>query len=77
MTATLRARVQGGRLLLDEPIGLPEGTEVELVPADFDDDLDDEDRRLRDAAVERGAAEAEAGDTFPADEVLAELAAQP
>ncbi len=30
----LRARVKNGRLVLDEPTDLPEGMEVELVPAD-------------------------------------------
>ena len=33
MSNALRARVRGGRLLLDEPSSLPEGTEVELIPA--------------------------------------------
>ena|SRR5207245_3536230 len=32
----MAGRVRGGRLLLDEPVDLPEGTEVELVPADED-----------------------------------------
>src|SRR5438552_4481984 len=44
MTLTLKARVRGGRLLLDEPVDLPEGTEVELVPADEGEGLDDADR---------------------------------
>ena len=35
----LKAKVRGGRLLLDEPTDLPEGTEVELTPV-LDDDLD-------------------------------------
>jgi hypothetical protein len=30
----LRAHVQNGRLLLDEPTSLPEGEVVELVPLD-------------------------------------------
>jgi len=43
-----KARVENGRLKLDEPTDLPEGTLIELVPADqvFDgnDDLNDEQR---------------------------------
>jgi hypothetical protein len=31
MARVMRARVTGGRLMLDEPTDLPEGTEVELV----------------------------------------------
>ncbi len=37
----LRARVRNGRLVLDEPTTLSEGSEVELVPVD---ELDDEER---------------------------------
>ena len=29
---TLKARVRAGRLIVDEPTDLPEGTEVELIP---------------------------------------------
>jgi len=46
----LRARVEKGRLVLDEPTTLPEGTVVQLVADDEDDDLTDEERRaLHDA----------------------------
>jgi len=38
MQQPLRARVRNGRLVLDEPTNLPEGEEVELVPADVDHD---------------------------------------
>ncbi len=31
---TLKATVRNGRLVLDEPSDLPDGTEVELVPLD-------------------------------------------
>jgi hypothetical protein len=41
----LRARVEKGRLVLDEPTTLPEGTVVHLVADDEDDDLADEERR--------------------------------
>jgi len=30
----LKAKVTGGRLIVDEPTDLPEGTEISLVPAD-------------------------------------------
>ena len=53
MTLTLKARVHDGRLILDEPIDLPEGTEVDLVPANDGDDLDDADRARLHAAITR------------------------
>lgn len=36
---TVRARVSNGRLVVDEPTTLPEGTKIDLVA--LDDDLDD------------------------------------
>jgi hypothetical protein len=48
----LKARVKNGRLVLDEPTDLPEGTEVDLVPADWWDDLTEDDRkRLEESLV--------------------------
>jgi hypothetical protein len=44
MSGMLRARVREGRLVLNEPSSLPEGTEVDLVPADDIDDLDPAER---------------------------------
>jgi hypothetical protein len=44
---TLKARVRGGRLVVDEPTDLPEGTELELLPLDPGDWLDDTDRAAR------------------------------
>jgi len=71
----LRAHVRGGRLVLDEPVELPEGTEVDLVPV-AEDELDEEDRRRLDAAIDRGLADARAGRTVPAEAVLAVLRAK-
>jgi hypothetical protein len=33
---SVRARVRNGRLVVDEPTDLPDGTELELVPVDVD-----------------------------------------
>ena len=41
---TLKARVKAGRLVLDEATNLPEGTEVELLPLNPGDWLDEEGR---------------------------------
>jgi hypothetical protein len=45
----VKALVKNGRLVLDEPTALPEGTEVELAPVDADDLDDDERQRLHEA----------------------------
>ena len=63
----LRARVKNGRLLLDEPTELPDGTEVNLAV------LDDEDRARLHAALEASEGELKAGKGIPAAEVIAEL----
>ncbi len=69
----IKARVQGGRLVLDEPTDLPEGTEVVLLPLDDLDDLDDEGRRALHAALEASLLEADRGDLIPANRVMAQL----
>jgi hypothetical protein len=57
----LRARVRQGRIVLDEPTDLPEGTELELVPADSGDGLDDQERAELEQAIEEGLADAREG----------------
>lgn len=46
-----RARVENGRLILDEPTTLPEGTVVQLVLDDEGDDLTDQERSALHAAL--------------------------
>jgi hypothetical protein len=70
MTHALRATVRAGRLVLDEPVDLPEGTVVDLVPADQGDDLDDEDRARLHAALDRSHADFLAGRGIPAEQVV-------
>ena len=48
----MKAKVLSGRLILNEPTKLPEGTEVELVPVDGDDLDDDDHQRLHAALAE-------------------------
>ena len=66
----LKARVLNGRLILDEATDLPEGTEVDLVPADWWDDLADDDRRKLEDALARSETDAAAGRVRPACDVL-------
>jgi hypothetical protein len=69
----LKAHVRNGRLVLDTPTDLPDGTEVELVPADAWDGLDDEDRRKLHEALVRSEDDVRAGRVVPAEAFLAEL----
>ena len=69
----LRARVEKGRLILDEPTTLPDGTVIDLVADDEGDDLTDEQRRALHAALAESWASAESGRIRPASEIVAEL----
>ena len=69
----LRARVEKGRLVLDEPTTLPDGTVIDLVADDEGDDLTDEERRALHAALSASRTSAEAGHMRPASAILDEL----
>ena len=70
---TLQARVQKGRLVLNEPTELPEGTILDLEVADAADELDDDEREALHAALDRSWASAQAGTARPAEEILQKL----
>ena len=72
----LRARVQGGRLVLNEPTTLPEGTVIDLVADDEGDDLSDDERRALHEALSKSWESAEAGRLRPASAILDELRRQ-
>ncbi len=69
----LKAQVRNGRLVLDVPTELPEGTTLELVAADEGDELSEEERSALHDSLSRGWGEAQAGNLIPAGEVLARL----
>ncbi len=70
----LKARVQNGRLKLDEPTDLPEGIEVPLEISDSWDDLDDEERAALHREIAASITERKTGaPTYSVEEVLAEL----
>lgn len=71
-----KARVRHGRLVLDEPTDLPEGTEIDLVPADDGDELNDEERAALHASLDAAAEEIRAGRLIDGEQVLAELRAR-
>ena len=71
---TVRGRVRGGRLQVDEPLDLPDDTEVELaVIIDQDDDLVAEDRARLDEALRASKAELARGEVVSFDLVLGEI----
>ncbi len=70
---TLKARVKKGRLLVDEPTDLPDGTEIELLPLDPGDWLDESDRAALHRALQESGADAEAGRLIDAAELVREL----
>lgn len=70
---TLKARVHKGRLLVDEPTQLPEGTEVDLLPLDPGDWLDPASRAALHQALAVSQEDLEAGRLVDAEEVLKEL----
>lgn len=69
----LRARVQNGRIQLDEPTTLREGTVIDLVADDEGDDLTDHERQALHEALSASSKSAEAGRLRPASEILSEL----
>jgi len=70
---TLKARVKAGRLVVDEPTDLPEGTEIELLPLDPGDWLDEDDRAALHRALKDSDEDVKAGRLFDADVILREL----
>ena len=69
----LKARVKAGRLVVDEPTDLPEGTEIELLPLDPGDLLDEEDRAALHQALKDSDEDIKAGRLIDADVILLEL----
>jgi len=70
---SIKARVTAGRLIVDEPTDLPEGTELELLALDPGDWLDEADRAALHAALDESDADVAAGRLVDADELLLEL----
>ena len=70
---TIKARVREGRLVVDEPTDLPDGTEVELLPLDPGDWLDEADRAALHEALRQSDADVAAGRLVDAEEILTEL----
>ena len=74
MMSTIRARVRNGRLIVDEPTSLPEGTELDLVVDDAGESLNEAERAALNTAIPRAWASVQAGEGRSADDTLADLA---
>lgn len=74
MTMMVRGRVKRGRLVVDEPVNLPEDTEVALaILVEDSDGLDKEDRARLHGELRASMLELERGEVTPMEQVLAEL----
>lgn len=72
----LKAHVHHGRITMDEPTDLPDGTVLELVTAESRDELDEEERTELHAAIEDGLSDLRFGRGIDGDVLLAELRAR-
>ncbi len=72
----IRAKVQSGRIIVDEPTSLPDGTTLNLVVDDEGDDLSAEEHVALHAHLEASWRSAQEGRVRPASELLAELRAR-
>lgn len=70
----LKAHIKGGQLVVDEPVDLPEGSEVRVALLD-DDEMDEAERAELEAALEESEAELDAGLGVREDELWARLRA--
>ena len=66
----IRGRVEGGRLKVDEPTDLPEGTEIEMVPLDPEDLMDEAEREALHKALRESEEDVKAGRLIDAADVL-------
>lgn len=71
--SAIRARVSNGRLAMDEPTELPEGTVLNLVVDDEGDNLDDNERAELNKAISHAWASIQSGEGHSADEVVNSL----
>jgi uncharacterized lipoprotein YbaY len=70
----LKAHVVNGRIVVDEPVDLPDGAEVRVYLYDASADaMSPQARAALERALERSVAQADAGELIDADEVLDEL----
>ncbi len=72
----LKAVVRNGRIVIDEPTELPDGTELVLAVVDEGDDMDDAERARLHESLRRSIGQAKAGQLIDGDEVIGKLLAR-
>jgi hypothetical protein len=70
---SIRAKVSSGRIIVDEPTLLPEGTTLNPVVDDEGDELNEEERQFLNARLTAGWKSAQAGNVRPANDLLSAL----
>jgi hypothetical protein len=74
LVTALKAHVVNGRIVVDEPVDLPNGAELRVYLYDASaDGMSPEERDRMEAALDRSLVQADAGELIDADEVLKEL----
>jgi hypothetical protein len=73
--ARLKGIVHGGRVVVQDRVDYPEGTELEIDVHEPADELDEAELAELDAAIEESHQEERAGKVRPADELIRELRA--
>ena len=69
----VKARVREGRLVVDEPTDLPDGTEIDLLPLDPGDWLDEAGRAALHEALRESDADVAADRLVDAEQILRDL----
>jgi hypothetical protein len=74
----LRAHVENGRIVADEPVDLPDGTRLHVVPVNGDVvEMSAEERAELEQSIEEGYEDFERGDYEDAKVFAARLSAKP
>lgn len=74
LVTALKAHVVNGKIVVDEPVDLPGGSEIRVYLYDAAaEGMSKEERAAVEKALESSIAQADAGELVDADEVLAEL----
>jgi hypothetical protein len=72
-----KAHVRNGRIVVDQPTDLPDGTELYLLPIQDGDELNYKERAALHASIEEAENELDAGQVVSEEELWARLRAIP
>ena len=74
VVTALKAHIVNGRIVVDEPVDLPDGAEIHVYLYDASAKaMSADERAALERALERSLVQADTGELVEADEVLAEL----